>query len=205
MPRGTVRCSVTGMGAEADNDGGGGGAMIRAFVAVLLDAPVRAALESAIAGLRRCHARVSWVPGDNLHISLLFLGNVPRDMAGDLSGMLDRAAAGTGPFAVRIAGVGTFGERVVWAGVDAPPALCELQGRVAGGAGRLEIRTDTRPYRPHVTLGRVKGGAADLVPALRRLGSPEFGTVTVDRVALMRSVLLQTRAVHEPLHFAALR
>lgn len=179
--------------------------MVRAFVAVLLDAPVRAALEGAIASLRKCHARVSWVPGDNLHISLLFLGNVPREMVGDLSGMLDRAVAGIRPFTVRIAGVGTFGERVVWAGVEAPPSLSDLQGRVAGGAGRLEIRTDARPYRPHVTLGRVKDGAADLAPALRRLGSPEFGAVTVDRVALMRSVLLKTRAVYEQLHFAALR
>lgn len=179
-------------------------ALVRAFVGVVIDETVRVALSGAVDLLRKCHARMAWVPAENMHISLAFLGNVPRPMLGEISNVLDRAAQGTAPFSVSVSGIGTFGQRVVWAGVDAPRSLFEIQRRVAEGVRGLGIQVDDRPYRPHVTLGRIKSGASDLTGALRKVGSPEFGVTEVRGIALMRSELRAGHALYTLLHAAAL-
>lgn len=176
--------------------------MVRAFVAVLLDAKVRDALAEAVDALRACHARVAWVPACNMHLSVAFLGNVPRDMVDGYAAVLDAAVAGVRPFTADVRGVGTFGDRVVWAGVEAPGELFLMQKRVAEGVAGMGVPHDGRPYRPHITLGRIKGAAGDLSAGLRRLRALGFGTLTVSELVLMRSELRPTHAVYSPLHAA---
>lgn len=191
---------------DDEKDGGvpAGQLLVRAFVAIRLDDKVRGAIESAIARLRACPARVSWVPGENLHLSVIFLGNVPKTMIGQIAGALDGAVAGIGPFAAQVGGLGTFGKRVVWAGVKAPPALADFHGRLVAGLARLGVRVEDRPYTPHITLGRIKHGSADLARELRGFGNPDFGTLAVGEAALMRSELRPEHAVYAPLHVAKL-
>ena len=192
-----------------NNAGAGGDAVeerlfVRAFVAIRLDDAVRDALSFAIGHARSCPARVAWVPAGNLHLSVVFLGNVPRGMVERLASTLDEAVAGVGPFCARVKGVGIFGRRVVWAGAEAPAALFVAHRRVVEGVARLGVQVDNRPYRPHITLGRIKSGAGDLAGMLRNLGSPDFGALTVNEVTLMRSELHPAHAVYSPLHTARL-
>lgn len=205
LPNPDVRGSVMAMDDAVTSDNTAGGPLlVRTFVAILLDDAVRGALASAMDSLRPCQARVAWVPAGNLHLSAAFLGNVPRTMVGDLSAVLDETVAGVSPFAVRVRGVGTFGRRVVWAGVEAPRALFEIQGRVVEGVARLGVPGDKRPYKPHITLGRIRSGADDLSVRLRRLGSPDFGMLAVNEVSLMRSEMQPAHAVYSLLHAARL-
>lgn len=199
------RAVVAGMNNECTQDSAADGRLlVRAFVAVRLDDAVRSALSSAIGRLRSCPARVAWVPATNLHLSVAFLGNVPLTMIERLAATLDEAVAGVGPFVARVGGVGTFGRRIVWAGVEAHQTLIEIQRRVVDGVSRMGVPGEERPYQPHITLGRIRSGAGDLPARLRRLGTADFGTLSVNEVALMQSELRAAHAVYSPLHVTAL-
>jgi len=183
---------------------------IRAFVAIELDDRVRRRLEEAVSPLRRTGAHVSWVPPDNLHLSLAFLGDIFQDTVQLASSALDEAARGSAPFVFNVSGLGTFGSRrsprVIWAGVQESRDLAALYGRMADLLRALDLVIDSRPFRPHITLGRVRSGRGRpaLLDALAEAGSPGFGEVSVTRVVLMRSTLTPRRAVYSMLHSATL-
>jgi 2'-5' RNA ligase len=178
---------------------------VRAFVAVGLTDEVRTALVDAVERLRPSLARVTWVPAVNLHLSLVFLGTVPVARIADMESVVGTAVCGVSPMAASVSAIGTFGSvrspRVVWAGVDPVPALIGMQARMVKGFGALGLRLEARPFRPHITLGRVKGpsGCDDLLRRIERIASSSFGVLPVGEVLLMRSELRPDRAVYSPI------
>lgn len=169
--------------------------MIRAFFAVDIGADARAALERAIVRLRETRARVGWVHGENLHVTLAFLGDIPADTR-SLASAAATACTGISPFPMAVGGVGTFGPagrpRVVWAGVsEGGSQVGKLAEAAALAAAAEGLPLEDRPFHAHVTLGRVRapGGAADLARALGRFEGASFGSTTVREVLLMRSEL----------------
>lgn len=184
----------------------------RAFVALEVSEHVRAALASTIGQLRR-HAPtgVSWVPPANLHVSLAFLGDVSPDGADLVAIALDEVAAVTAPFSADVHGVGCFGQarhpRVVWAGVEGGDALANLYPRVAQGLAVCGVTLDDRPFRGHITLGRVKtrNPPERLLRELGRLAASAFGVIRVDAIDLMRSTLAPSGARYDRVRRFGLR
>ena len=134
--------------------------MTRAFVALLLDEAVRAAVAAEIERLRaRCRA-IAWVPADNLHITLKFLGEQSDGRLGEVQDALAAAVATLRPFRLGLHGLGAFPglerPRILWVGVSegALPAR-EVQARVAAALARRGFAGDSRPWHPHLTIGRV--------------------------------------------------
>jgi RNA 2',3'-cyclic 3'-phosphodiesterase len=136
--------------------------MIRAFVAIDLPAGVHEALETLEAELRRCDAPVTWVKPERIHLTLKFLGNVSSEQIEGIQAVLRQCAASIRPFRLQAAGCGAFPTiqqmRVVWVGVrgDAEP-LGKLQREVERALVPLGFPPEERPFRPHLTVGRVKG------------------------------------------------
>jgi 2'-5' RNA ligase len=169
---------------------------IRAFVAVNLDEPLRAALAQAQARLRQVPADVSWTLPGNIHLTLKFLGEIGERGVERVGHTLEKAAASHAPFTARVGGFGVFPPkgppRVVWAGMtEGAGALVSLQASVERALAALGFPREGRPFRPHVTLGRVRSprNAAALVEAVAALGGGDLGTVAVTHVDLMRSQL----------------
>lgn len=128
--------------------------MIRLFVAIPLPETVRDALAALAGGLPGAR----WVPSENLHLTLRFVGEVDEGRGEDLHDALAEIRAPA--FDLTIAGVGLFGDRrrakVLWAGLDpVPEALTLLQHRVDGAAGRTVGLGDGRKFAPHITLARL--------------------------------------------------
>jgi 2'-5' RNA ligase len=94
------------------------------------------------------------VPAANLHITVLFLGNIP----GDKTRAVLRSAAGivAGRFLLELASFGWWKRSgVVWLGPVATPAqLTSLWTALVATAGACGITLESRPYHPHVTLAR---------------------------------------------------
>jgi 2'-5' RNA ligase len=155
---------------------------MRLFVALEIPEPVRREVRRRVAGLRERLPRARWVNPDVLHLTLLFLGEVPPE---GVAALADRLADAFAPFPalpLRLAGAGTFPAgrpaRVAWVGVAAPPQLAPLQAAVARAAHEVldlpaaasarSAKSATsatsatsptseileREYRPHVTLAR---------------------------------------------------
>lgn len=147
-----------------------------------------------------------WVKPKGIHLTLKFLGDAPHDQAPAIADALAEAAAGFGPLALRVEGLGGFPNprrpRVLWLGIagDTGP-LTELQAAVEQHVAPLGFPTENRPFSPHLTLARVRRGVpredVDAVGALVRAGWE--GVVSeweTDAVSLIRSQLKPSGAVY---------
>lgn len=163
---------------------------------------VRYRLGTTVRRLAQSGAHVKWVPLENLHLSLAFIGDAEQSRIGAIREVLDTAVSEVSAFTFQVHGLGTFGRpkslRVVWAGVAGGPVLFELQRRVTGGLQRIGFASERREYTPHITLGRVKSGRhkSALLEALKKEEDVSFGKVNADRVLLMQSILKACGAEH---------
>ncbi len=173
-------------------------APLRCFSAIALGDELRAALARVQRELARTDAPVRWVAPQNLHLTLVFYGDIPPALAGELSRDLEHRAAETAPFELEVCELGCFGPpaapRVVWAGArETPRALRTLQEGLCTFARGQGLDIDDRPYTAHITLGRGQRrqrGAALTLPfdSYRNIS---FGNMVVSRVSLMRSERVQ--------------
>jgi 2'-5' RNA ligase len=135
---------------------------IRTFIAVELDAELKATLAQAQAGLREQvpPRSVRWVQPDSIHLTLKFLGDTPLDKVEAVQTALARAAGEIEPFRFTAGGVGCFPNmqrpRVVWLGLQEPSGnLARLWKAVEAHVAPLGFPTESRGFSPHLTLGRV--------------------------------------------------
>lgn|SRR5215468_6086499 len=175
--------------------------MTRAFLALVPDEEVRAAVGAEIDRLRPLSRAVAWVPVANLHVTLKFLGELDADRLEEVGRALAEAAAEAPAFSLALHGVGAYPglerPRILWVGAsDGALAARHVQARVEAALGRRGFPPETRPWHPHLTIGRVfderhwrREAGPPLRQALAEGARRDFGTLSVDRVALMRSDL----------------
>jgi 2'-5' RNA ligase len=150
--------------------------MIRLFAALA----VPDAAAAALAPLRGGVPGARWSPGENLHITLRFFGDIDEARAEDLAGELGRVSAE--PFDVTLAGVGAFAVgrdvNAIWAGVEAGEAISRLAARCETAARRSGLKADTRVWKPHVTLAYLRHAepteVAAWIQTFNRLRAPSF-------------------------------
>ena len=145
---------------------------MRLFIAADLDDAARARVAELQERLRPLVRGAKWVPAENIHLTLKFLGEVPDDRVPEMAGSL--AAAGVRHAATPIAfdRLGTF-PRILWLGGDAP-ALASLAADLG----------ESRPFRAHLTLARFR----DRAPKAPRLPFEPVAT-TISTICLYQSVL----------------
>lgn len=168
----------------------------RLFVAVPLPAAVRDLATQVQQTLAGEHWPVRWVEPELMHVTLKFLGDTPLDLVPAIVESLNTVAANTQQFPVRAGGAGAFPHagkpRVFWLGLKGDTRML---GTLAAAIDRelvpVGIPADERPFRPHITLGRLKRHAEPLSGAGKMLdGLPEQSALLpVDRIELIRSVL----------------
>jgi len=160
---------------------------------------VKDELARAIASLEQHVAGARWVPKENIHLTLAFLGRVDDERVADVSGAVGDAVAKHVDFTVRLGELGAFPSakraRVVWAGLDGPTnGLAGLADSVGESLEPLGFPRETRAFRPHVTLARVKNPAP---VRLDEMLSPI--SFRVERISLFESKLGRPHAVYSEL------
>ena len=170
----------------------------RLFLAVELPDEVRRELGRLRDEYPRLRDDLRWARPEGLHITLRFLGDTTPDRRDALAAGLRAAELGA-DFALSCRGVGIFGsvgrhDAVLWAGLEGDTARLErLATRVVDLCARLGWPPEDRPFRPHVTLARARGGGVRDPDALRRLldrhAATAFGRFEVGEVVLLRSEL----------------
>lgn len=133
---------------------------MRTFIAANFDAPLREQLHAAAAPLREAAPSVAWVASHLLHVTLKFLGEQNADFIAALTSSLESLSGRQMGGSVRLQGYGAFpnfrAARVVWMGGERPPLLQSLATAVDDTCAALGIERESRAFRAHVTLGRVK-------------------------------------------------
>lgn len=134
---------------------------MRLFVAVEFEPALRRALYEATAPLRAIVPDAGWVPEDRLHLTLKFLDDQPETLLPSLTQTMERIAGRHWPVAIRLRGIGAFPNlrrpRIVWVGIAPAPKLELLQHDVEEGCAALGVEVEGRPFRPHLTIGRLRG------------------------------------------------
>ncbi len=171
---------------------------MRLFIAIELPDDLKSALDSL--GMDVPGAR--WVPPEQLHLTLAFLGEVEEKTAEEVSERL--ALIDSPSFQFCFSGTGCFPNRrrprVLWAGLVPSPGLMRLAGRVHGVVLACGIPLEERPFSPHITLARLRFPAAMEVEAFfsmpQKLKLPPF---SVREFTLFQSRLTPSGAVHIPI------
>ncbi|TKB72432.1 MAG: RNA 2',3'-cyclic phosphodiesterase [Nitrospira sp.] len=195
--------------------------MIRCFVAVELDDPLRRALADVQRRMRGRiekalgpDSRVQWVRPESVHATLKFLGDVEESRIPDLEAALRRMAAAHPVGTVEVAGLGVFPDarnpRVLWVGLREGSALiARLAEAVDRAMSEVGFPPESRPFSPHLTLARIKEGGRAVGRALESQGllteSPVLGRFSVGALALMQSALRPSGAVYTRLAEFALQ
>ncbi len=182
----------------------------RLFVAVPLPADARREVARWTERLRtrseRAGWRIGWVRPDNLHVTLRFLGGTPPEYVEPILAAVRTAATGMAPFPWSLRGVGSFGSprrpRVLWLGIGEGAAhLHALAHAVRGAIESAGLPPEERPFRAHLTLGRVRrtGESEAFDRVLAPLRDTEIAAGRLERVVLYRSHLGPAGPRYEPL------
>jgi 2'-5' RNA ligase len=130
---------------------------MRAFIAIDLPEPLRAALAEAQQGFRDACRDARWTRPEGIHLTLKFLGQISDAQTKQVVESLAQIGRFE-PFSVEVKGFGFFPQarrpRVFWAGVTAPPALAELAALVESHMEKIGFAREGRTFAPHLTLAR---------------------------------------------------
>ena len=170
---------------------------MRLFVALDLPFEARETLSRWTGGLPGAR----WVPFENYHLTLRFLGEMPGHRAEELDLAL-AALRGRG-FTLQLGGVGVYekaGRSVtLWAGVERNPQLDHLQNKVETAVQRIGFEPERRRFNPHVTLARLDNTPpGKLVEWLQAHSLVRAAPVAVRHFTLFSSRLGKDQAVYAP-------
>ncbi|WP_417449884.1 RNA 2',3'-cyclic phosphodiesterase [Kordiimonas sp.] len=131
--------------------------MVRLFVGLEIPETIRDALSEVRGGVEGAH----WQRDDQLHLTLAFIGDVPKKALHEIEGELSRVSVNPFDFALR--GVGLFGKpkqpKCLWVGVEDKAPLVHLHEKIVNALARVDVDVERRKYKPHVTLARFRRGA----------------------------------------------
>jgi RNA 2',3'-cyclic 3'-phosphodiesterase len=182
---------------------------IRAFIALHLPPAVKQELGRISGELasRVPPGAVRWVRPEQMHLTVRFLGDTPVERLADIQAAMDATAGQYEPFDVGLDAVGCFPNckrpRVVWVGLvddwnKESPQLLSLKKSLDMSLVPLGWEPETKPFRAHLTLGRVKDEHAvresDWTVGVAPL------TVAVNAIHLIESELRPTGPVYTIRH-----
>jgi 2'-5' RNA ligase len=177
---------------------------VRLFVAVQISPQVRETLAGFLDRLRLSFRpaptqKVRWIPADNFHVTLKFIGHVQAPAVDAIRAALAEVRGGPA-FSLHFRGLHFFPNdrrpKVFWAGIDASRELVALAGAIDEKLEPLGIARERYPYTPHLTLARFNPPAIseEMRDVVSRAFAQEFGTVLVSEFQLMESKLKSSGA-----------
>jgi len=173
---------------------------IRCFISVNLPVETKKALGSVVTELKKAGADVKWVPVDNIHLTLKFLGNTDASSIPEITESLSKKLSHYNIFYITIAGVGCFPSerrpRVIWVGIEDAAVLQDIQKDIDTVMVRFGFAPEERPFSPHLTVGRVRSmkKITDLMNRFEDFRKFDLGRVEVSEVHMMQSELKPTGA-----------
>jgi 2'-5' RNA ligase len=177
---------------------------VRLFVALQLSEDLREAIAALIQELKPLDESWKWTRPDNLHVTLKFLGEVPKDQLKNVEEALRKAPADL-PIALTFRRLGFFPNerrpRVLWIGIDAPQSLPATAACIDAALVSVNVPREEKSFTPHLTLARSKTGniSPKLREAIAKYSTREFGEVKASAFHLIESKLKSTGAEYTTL------
>lgn len=174
---------------------------IRLFVAVEVPEAQRGAVEEAFAPWRAAFPQARWVPRENWHVTVKFLGRTWPRLRTWVPQRIGAAAGEVRPFRAALAGLGSFPSRrtgrVLWAGLGSDEGGFARLAAALDGTLEAEFPAERRPFHPHLTVAR-SDPPLSLPPAFAETALAT-SPWEVDHIVLFRSHLQRPAPRYEPL------
>ncbi len=179
--------------------------MKRIFIALKIDPGTR--LTGILRSLKSLAAeeKINWVDPVNIHITLAFLGDIEDDRIKIAGLLLKRECSGFGEFTFILNGVGLFRNfrdpRIIWVGIAEPETLVRLFEKIASGLKDTGFKVEDRPFKPHITIGRIKllKNTEILKSFLDEYSEVEIQEINVKEVILFESILRPAGPIYKPI------
>ena len=187
---------------------------IRTFLAIDLPVSLQSAIGRNIRAVQRELPGLSWSKPENLHLNFKFLGETTESQVDQIRRAVEPAISHVSSFDLELKGFGVFPDqrspRVLWVGIGgALESLTTLAGCVERAVALLGFPQEDRPFRPHLTVARVKKDHRAVGRVLDTLGmftNPfACGPLFVERVALFKSELRPTGPIYTKLWDVSLK
>lgn len=137
-----------------------------------------------------------------MHLTLCFIGDVDERKIDVIEGCVKASVKGIPPGRITLKSVGVFPERgapkVIWTGVDSDIPLGNIARSISSGLDRTGIDHDTKPFKPHMTIGRVQG-TPDVREIMSKYRDTVFCSFDCISIEVMKSELSPQGARHSVL------
>ncbi len=180
---------------------------MRTFIAIELSEEIKNELAQIQARLRYAGADVKWVEQQNIHLTMKFLGEVKEDRIEEVVSALNEVAKESKPFEAIIKDLGVFPKlefpRVVWVGLERGAEESKaLARRVDERLEKLGFQRESRPFSPHLTIGRVRSpkNKAALKEKIMATSIEKVLSQRVDSIILFKSELTSQGPIYSKLH-----
>ncbi len=170
----------------------------RTFVAVELDPTIAQRASAVITRLKPYMPNARWVENENLHLTLLFLGELSDQELAEACSQVDWVARANHPFSVRVAGLGAFPSlskpKTLWLGAtEGGDSMMRIHSDLQEAVGHLMSKADNLPFIPHLTLARLARGPSGLSPrfaeVIAGLADYDAGSMPVSHLTVFASEL----------------
>lgn len=178
---------------------------VRTFLCIEIPEGIRQRIEELQRTLRSLDAQASWVRGQNIHLTLKFLGDVERSRIEKVIKAVTSAAFEINPFEIEVGGAGCFpsprSPRALWVGLTRlTDEFRKLHRIVETSLAHSGFARDEKKFSPHLTIARLRSprNAALLTEKLIATGfEPE--SFTAREVIVMQSELSPGGSIYTPL------
>lgn len=149
--------------------------------------------------------RLNWVPAQNFHLTLRFLGETTHSQVLELDKKLELLSAQFKAFDIQILGTGSFGPkgnpRVIYSNIQFPDEMRILASEIEKVAVSIGFHEELKPFRPHLTLARIKNlnNRTQFLQAMNEMPQIKYQSVRVTEFILYQSILGTEGPVYKPL------
>ena len=177
---------------------------VRSFLAFELPGKIKEIVSEISGDMRKTPLDLKRIKVDNIHLTMVFLGNISTTRLDELSRVVSKTCQNHGPFEITLKGADIFFRRrtptVLWIGLDGDiNKMAVFRDALQHVLSPFGIKKENRPFKPHLTLGRFRKGATsgpllkDFVERYRDLTSP---VETLGELVLFKSDLRPGGAVY---------
>jgi 2'-5' RNA ligase len=180
---------------------------VRTFLAIELPAAIRQSIADIQNKLKRsCPFDIRWLKPESIHLTLKFFGNVSGEDIIALSRIVEQHGAAMFPLQLTVKKLGVFPSlqraRVLWIGLSGETApLVTLHKNLEQEWADCGFAKEDRPFRPHLTIGRIKSSRLDGAPVKFMAQADDWsaGSFRADSLVLFQSDLTPQGAVYTEL------
>lgn len=181
---------------------------MRTFIALLLPPQIKTKIALLVSSLSSLPINIKWVEEENYHLTLKFLGELPKPKIEEIEIALANILSKESPFSLNYGGWGIFPNRkkprVIWLGLGGNiKKLQDLQKTLEQTCAACGLPKENKPFHPHITLGRIRSAeniSLLLTQAQKILPEKAQETFIIEELHLMESRLSRSGPTYFPLH-----